>query len=45
MHYFVCLNNVNGVWKVFYGNVFLAYINNILLKYREKSIRVTNHIV
>ena len=29
----------NGVWKVFYRNVFLGYINNKLLKYREKSIR------
>ena len=35
----------NGVWKVFYRNVFLGYINDKLLKYREKSIRLTDHIV
>ena len=35
----------NGVWKVFYRNVFLGYINDKLLKYREKSIRLINHIV
>jgi len=35
----------NGVWKVFYRNVFLGYINDKLLKYREKSIRLTDNIV
>jgi len=35
----------NGVWKIFYPHVILDYINDNLLKYREKSIWLTNPIV
>jgi transposase InsO family protein len=35
----------NGIWKVFYRDVFLGYINEKLLKDRGKGIRLIDNIV
>ena len=35
----------NGIWKVFYREIFLGYINDNLFKYKGNGIRLTDNIV
>ena len=35
----------NGIWKVFYRNVFLGYFNENELRTKEKSIRLETNLV
>jgi transposase InsO family protein/transposase-like protein len=35
----------NGIWKIFYRNVFLGFFNEIELRNKEKSIRLETNLV
>ena len=35
----------NGIWKVFYRNVFLGYLNEKRLRNKQKSIRLETNLV
>jgi len=35
----------NGIWKVFYRNVFLGYFNEKDIRDKEKSIRLSIYLV
>ncbi len=35
----------NGIWKVFYRNVFLGYFNEKQLRNKQKSIRLDTNLV
>ncbi len=35
----------NGIWKIFYRNVFLGYFNENELRNKEKSIRLETNLV
>ena len=35
----------NGIWKVFYRDVFLGYFNESELRNKEKSIRLETNLV
>lgn len=35
----------NGVWKVFYRNVFLGYFNEKLIREKQQSIRLATNIL
>jgi len=35
----------NGIWKVFYRNVFLGFFNEKLIRDKEKSIRLSTNLV
>lgn len=35
----------NGIWKVFYRDVFLGFFNEKMIKHKNKSIRLTPNIV
>jgi len=35
----------NGVWKVFYRNVFLGYFNENDTREKEKSVRLETNLV
>lgn len=35
----------NGIWRVFYRNVFLAYFNENKLRKKEQSVRLETNLV
>lgn len=35
----------NGIWKVYYRNVFLGYFNEKDIRDKEKSIRLSSNLV
>jgi len=35
----------NGIWKVYYRTIFLGYLNEKLIKMKQKSIRLNDNIV
>lgn len=43
--YIGALNIDNGIWRVFYRNVFLGYFNENELRTKEKSVRLETNLV
>ena len=43
--YIGALNIGNGIWRVFYRNVFLGYFNENELRTKEKSVRLETNLV
>ena len=43
--YIGALNIGNGIWRVFYRNVFLGYFNENELRTKEKSVRIETNLV
>jgi transposase InsO family protein len=43
--YIGALNMGNGIWRVFYRNVFLGFFNEIELRTKEQSVRLETNLV
>jgi hypothetical protein len=43
--YIGALDLGNGIWRVFYRNVFLGYFNEKQLRTKEKSVRLETNLV
>ena len=43
--YIGALEMGNGIWRVFYRNVFLGYFNEKLIKMKNKSVRLSTNLV